>query len=37
MDKFLGEFGAKDVEPLNKLVVTKSNLPDNTRVTLLSA
>ncbi len=37
VDKFLGEFGAKDVEPLNKLVVTKSNLPDNTRVTLLSA
>ncbi|MGD9118456.1 MAG: MBL fold metallo-hydrolase [Dehalococcoidia bacterium] len=35
VDKFLKEIGAKQVEPLAKLSVTKSNLPPTTQVVLL--
>jgi len=36
VDKFLAEFGARDVEPQNKLSITRNNLPDNTKVVLLN-
>jgi L-ascorbate metabolism protein UlaG (beta-lactamase superfamily) len=36
VDKFLAEFGARDVEPLNKLSITRNNLPDTTKVVLLN-
>jgi hypothetical protein len=35
VDKFLKEIGAKQVEPLPKLSVSKSNLPASTQVVLL--
>jgi L-ascorbate metabolism protein UlaG (beta-lactamase superfamily) len=36
LDKFLAEFGARDVEPQKKVNVTRNNLPDNTKVVVLS-
>ena len=36
VDKFLAEFGARETEPQNKLVVTRNNLPDTTKVVLLN-
>ena len=36
VDKFLAEFGARDTEPQNKLSLTRSNLPETTKVVLLN-
>lgn len=36
VDKFLAEFGARETEPLNKLSLTRNNLPETTKVVLLN-
>lgn len=36
VNKFLSEVGVSGIEPVNKLVVTRSNVPESTRIVLLN-